>query len=576
MTGLGDRFRAGIDAHVTDLRERRARVWPAEVPREVRYPLGEITVTAHLRHWARERGDRPAVVLCDRALSYAQLDERSDRLAGCLVEAGVGGGGRGAGVIGNSPGVGVALPALPQAGGRPRAGDRVAVFMGNSLEFVIAFHAVLKAGAVHVPVNPMFRGEEVRYELEDTGARVAVVAAALREVFESGRTDAVRTVLDEAAIADVVGRDDLHLPDDDGDLDALAALNYTGGTTGLPKGCEHTQRHMLYTAASSLTAMGTPADDVSLVFLPIFWIAGEDAGLLLPLVNGSTCVLMPRWDVAEALDLIEAHRVTTLVAPVDSWIPLLDRAEAEGRDLSSLRVPLAVSFVTKLDAALRERFTRVTGSPGVLREAAFGMTETHTMDTFTGGLADRDLAGRPIFCGLPVPGTDVVIVDRETGDLLPVGEEGEIAVRSPSLLTAYWGRPDASADVLQDGWLLTGDSGQLDESGCLSYLGRRKEMLKVNGMSVFPTEVEFLLGRHPRIAGTGVLGVPDPRTGERAVAFVMLAPGAPDTADDVVAWCRENMAPYKVPEVRLVDSLPLTATGKVVKRELADRLDLPR
>ena len=548
MTTLSAQFRKEIDAHVADLRERRGRIWPADVSREVRYPLGEITLSARLRHWARERGDRAAVVLGDRTLSYAQLDEQSDRLAAHLIAEGV------------------------------RA-DRVAVFLGNSLEFVLAFHAVLKAGAVHVPVNPMFRGEEVRYELTDTGAEVAFVAAALREAFESGRTDAVRTVLDEAAIADVVGRDDLHLPDDDGDgdmqLDALAALNYTGGTTGLPKGCEHTQRHMLYTAASSLTAMGTPADDVSLVFLPIFWIAGEDAALLLPLVNGSTCVLMPRWDVAEALDLIEAHRVTTLVAPVDSWIPLLDRAEAEGRDLSTLRVPLAVSFVTKLDAALRERFTTVTGSPGVLREAAFGMTETHTMDTFTGGLADRDLAGRPIFCGLPVPGTDIVIVDRDTGDLLPVGEEGEIAVRSPSLLTCYWRRPDATADVLQDGWLLTGDSGQLDEHGCLSYLGRRKEMLKVNGMSVFPTEVEFLLGRHPRIAGTGVLGVPDPTTGERAVAFVMLKPGANDSADDVVAWCRDNMAPYKVPEVRLVDSLPLTATGKVIKTELAGRLDLP-
>src|SRR4051794_4717614 len=546
MTVLSDRFRAEIDAHVADLHRRRAKIWPADVPREVRYPLGEVTLTAYLRHWARERGDRAAVVLGDRTLTYAQLDQQSDRLAAHLIADGV------------------------------RPGDRVAVFMGNSLEFVLAFHAVLKAGAVHVPVNPMFRGEEVRYELTDTGAQVAFVAGALREAFDSGRTDAVRTVLDEAAIADVVGRDDLETPTGDGDLDALAALNYTGGTTGLPKGCEHTQRHMLYTAASSLTAMGTGPDDVSLVLLPIFWIAGEDAALLLPLVNGSTCVLMPRWDVAEALDLIEAHRVTTLVAPVDSWIPLLDRAEDENRDLSSLRIPLAVSFVTKLDAALRERFTKVTGSPGVLREAAFGMTETHTMDTFTGGLADRDLAGRPIFCGLPVPGTEIVIVDRDTGDLLPVGEEGEIAVRSPSLLTAYWGRPDASADVLQDGWLLTGDSGQLDDSGCLSYLGRRKEMLKVNGMSVFPTEVEFLLGRHPRIAGTGVLGVPDPTTGERAVAFVMLEPGATDTADDVVSWCRDNMASYKVPEVRLVDGLPLTATGKVVKRELADCLDLPR
>jgi acyl-CoA synthetase (AMP-forming)/AMP-acid ligase II len=545
MNPLSDVFRAYSDAHVDDLRRRRAGVWPAEIPREVRYPLGEIPLTAHLRHWARERPDRAAFVLGDRALTYAQLDAQSDRLAAHLREDGV------------------------------RPGDRVAVFMGNSLEFALAFSAILKAGAVHVPVNPMFRGEEVRYELEDTGAQVAFVAAALREAFESGRTGAVRTVLDESAIATVVQRQDLRAPTVDGDLDALAALNYTGGTTGLPKGCEHTQRHMLYTAAASLTAMATEPDDVALVFLPIFWIAGEDAGLLLPLVNGSTCVLMPRWDVAEALDLIERHAVTTLVAPVDSWIPLLDRAEAEGRNLSSLRTPLAVSFVTKLDQSLRDRFTKVTGSPGVLREAAFGMTETHTMDTFTGGLADRDLTSRPIFCGLPVPGTDIVLVDRDTGDLLPVGEEGEIAVRSPSLLTDYWGRPDATAETLQDGWLLTGDSGQLDESGCLSYLGRRKEMLKVNGMSVFPTEVEFLLGRHPRIAGSGVLGVPDPRTGERVVAFVLLAPGATDTADDVVAWCRENMAPYKVPEVRVVDSLPLTATGKVVKRDLAARLEFP-
>src|SRR4051812_27055261 len=190
MTTLSERFRPEIDAHVADLHERWEKVWPADVPREVRYPLGEVPLTAHLRHWARERGNRAAVVLGDRTLSYAQLDQQSDRLAAHLIADGV------------------------------RPGDRVAVFMGNSLEFVLAFHAVLKAGAVHVPVNPMFRGEEVRYELTDTGAEVAFVAAALREAFESGRTDAVRTVLDEAAIADV-GRDDLDLPAGDGDLDAL-------------------------------------------------------------------------------------------------------------------------------------------------------------------------------------------------------------------------------------------------------------------------------------------------------------------------------------------------------------------
>jgi acyl-CoA synthetase (AMP-forming)/AMP-acid ligase II len=181
-----------------------------------------------------------------------------------------------------------------------------------------------------------------------------------------------------------------------------------------------------------------------------------------------------------------------------------------------------------------------------------------------------DLRQQPAFVGLPVPGTDFKICDFETGHLLPLGEPGEICVRTPSLLKAYWNKPDVSATALRDGWLHTGDIGILDEGGYLHFLGRQKEMLKVRGMSVFPSEVETLLAQHPAVLGSGIVGRQDAERGEMPVAFVMLKDSHRGrvSAAEIMAWCRENMAGYKVPEVRLLEQLPLTATGKVAKEQL--------
>ena len=170
--------------------------------------------------------------------------------------------------------------------------------------------------------------------------------------------------------------------------------------------------------------------------------------------------------------------------------------------------------------------------------------------------------------GLPVPGTEFKICSFETSEILPLGTEGEIVVRSPSQLKGYWNKPEATAQSIRDGWFHTGDIGLLDVDGFLHFLGRRKEMLKVNGMSVFPAEIEALLGQHPAVVGSGVIGAPDERRGEMPVAFVLTDPGAALTAEALAAWCRENMATYKVPAIRLVDQLPMTATGKVKKEEL--------
>ena len=546
------------DEQLRDVRARQERVRPADTPRAVRYPLGERTVPAYVDEHARRTPDRIALVGGATQLSYADLADRHARWAGWLRAHGV------------------------------AAGERVAVHLGNLPEFVIAFLGTLRAGAVHVPLNPMFQHAELTHELSDSGARTVVTSAALVDrLAPVAASCGVSRIVVVGADGDlptlpgveVTGWDDAltaaPLREAATDLDALAALNYTGGTTGLPKGCEHTQRHMLYTAAGMAGACGLEADGtlVSLCFIPVFWIAGEDLGILVPLVLGGRSVLMPRWDPAAAVELIERHRVTTLAATVENYLQILVLPDVAGRDLTSLTAPLAMSFIRKLTPQIRRRWAATIGPDSVLREGAYGMTETHTCDVVPHGFDadDHDLRTQPVFCGLPVPGTDVLIVDPVDGALLPLGERGEIVLRSPSVMRGYWRNPEATREQVRDGWLHTGDSGYLDEDGCLHYLARSKEMMKVTGMSVFPAEIEMLLAQHPAVRSTAVVPVPDERTGQRPVAFVTLEDGARIDAADLQDWARDRMASYKLPLIEVLAAFPLTDTGKIRKVELADR-----
>jgi fatty-acyl-CoA synthase len=354
-------------------------------------------------------------------------------------------------------------------------------------------------------------------------------------------------------------------------LDDVAALNYTGGTTGMPKGCVHTQRDMVYTAAANHGISVTANENsVFLSFFPEFWIAGENFGLIFPLFTGATLVLLARWDAIGALSAIDHYKVNVTAMPVDGAVELMDHPRFKDFDLSSLDQVRVVSFVKKLNPDYRRRWKDLTGI--ILTEASWGMTETHTSNTFTAGFQDDDfdLLSQPIFVGLPVPGAEFKITDFETGELVPLGGEGEIRVRTPSLLKSYWNKPQATAESLIDGWLRTGDIGTIDPQGFLHFLGRRKEMLKVKGMSVFPPEIEALLGQHPKVLGSGVVGRDDADKGQVPVAFIQLKPEAMGTVTpaELQAWCAERMAVYKVPEVRIIDALPMTATGKVKKQEL--------
>ena len=546
--------------------------WPAGVPRQVHYPLGEQPLCDYLRTWARQQPEAIALDFYGHSLSWAELDHLSERCAALLVELGV------------------------------QPGDRVALFMPNCPQLHIAFYGLLKCGAVYAPVSPLSKALELSYQLKDSGARVILCFDQLLPVVRAVREDcALRHVLatslselrpeqpsipvpDLLLAAKVSGDDFLDFyaalaactaaaPTHRVQLDDLAALNYTGGTTGLPKGCMHSHRDMLYTCASFVpTAMHLQADSVLLNFLPEFWIAGENAGLLFPVFAGCRLVLLARWDATAFMAAVQHYRVSHCGLLVDSAAEVLDHPQVADYDLRSLQRTGSISFIKKLTREYRARWRALTGCN--LFEFSFGMTETHTCDTFTWGLqdADFDLTSAPTFVGLPVPGTQFKVCDFTTGELLPLGSEGELCLRSPALMHGYWQRPEESAAALREGWLHTGDLGQITTQGFIRYLGRRKEMLKVNGMSVFPSELEALLGQHPALLASAVIGRPDALRGQQPVAFVVLKPGRSEDAETLTAWCREAMASYKVPEIRVVAALPMTATGKVKKNELESLL----
>ena len=556
--------------YLARLHDLWAKAWPKGIPTKPNYIHGEVALTEYLRVWAKQQAQKPAVIFYGHVTTYGELDRQSDRFAALLREKGV------------------------------RNGDRVAVFMPNCPQFHIVFFGILKLSAIHVPVSPLSRAFELAYELNDTDAEVIVALDQLAPVVDQVRGETKLREVIVTSFADVIpdqptipvpesirapritvpGATDLlpalaALPEPKplppAGLDDIAALNYTGGTTGMPKGCVHTQRDMVYTAAANHgISVASREDSVYLSFFPEFWIAGENFGLIFPLFAGATLVLLARWDAVGALSAIDRYKVNITAMPVDGAVELMDHPRFKEFDLSSLDQVRVVSFVKKLNPDYRKRWKDLTGI--ILAEASWGMTETHTSNTFVAGFQDNDfdLLSQPIFVGLPVPGAEFKITDFETGELIALGGEGEIRVRTPSLLKSYWNKPQATAESLVDGWLRTGDIGTIDEQGFLHFLGRRKEMLKVKGMSVFPPEIEALLGQHPKVLGSGVVGRDDADKGQVPVAYIQLKPEAIGNTSpgEIQAWCAERMATYKVPEIRIIDALPMTATGKVKKQEL--------
>ena len=536
--------------------------WPASID-ETSLRLPEELLPVILARQAKRVPDRAALVFYGREVTFAELDDAAGRFAGWLQARGLG------------------------------AGDRVALFLENCPQFVIAYQGTLRAGGVAVCLNPMHKATELLHEFEDSGARVLVCSDQGYAVIQPIRA---QTRLEAVAITSY--RDYLPAeptlppppsflepaapcPDTEPFLDILrstpipsqvpralddtALLQYTSGTTGTAKAAELTHGNIVANCELQHVYIGAADDDIILGVLPWFHITGMECQMNMMAYEGATLVVIGRFDLVTVLRAIERYRctVTTLIATVN--IAIVNFPRAREFDLSSMRA--CFSGGAPLPAEIARRWKTLTGYELI---EGYGMSET-TAPTHI------NPPHRPKYgtVGVPLPLTSARIVSLEDGvtELAPE-QPGEIAVRGPQVTKGYWRRPEATRDAFRDGWLLTGDIGFVDEEGYFTVSERKKDMLKVSGFSVFPAEVEAIMYRHPDIAEAAVVGVPDDYRGEDPVAFVVLKPGSQGkvSAEDVAAWCRAEMAVYKAPrQVRIVEALPKTASGKILKRVLREQ-----
>jgi len=523
----------------------------------------------HLRRHARERPERAAVVWYGRAISWRELDDWSDALGAHLQSLGV------------------------------AKGEPVALFMNNCPQYVVAHYAVQKIGAIVCPCGPLNKAHELQYQLSDLQARVIIAAADLLPVVEQVRADtALRHVLavrygdllpPEPAI-DLppelrgapaplpAGVTDMLLMAQQGakqgrrpapvsvNLDEVALMTYTSGTTGLPKGAMLSFGNALFKTDVTAQSIALGPEDVALSVAPLYHIAGMLMGVNTPVLAGATQVLLFRFDPLAALRAIDRYRVTHWYSIAPMNVACMQAPDAGRFDLGSLRRNPVTSFGITFTEPLARQWQDFTRGPCISCEAAYGLSETHTMDT--GMPVDAIRWGTH---GRPMPGVAIRIVDPRTGADKPTGEVGEITLHSPGNFKGYWNKPEATAATLRDGWVWTGDMGRMDAEGYLTFIGRTKEMIKVSGYSVFPEEVETILIKHPAVAQAAVLGMPDSEKGEVVKAFIVIKPGAAIDEAALIAWSRENMAPYKVPRhVKFIDALPATGAGKVLRRLLRE------
>jgi long-chain acyl-CoA synthetase len=547
--------------------------YDAGVPRRLTYP--RLPLHALLEQTTRDHPDTPATVFggavagrcLDASLSYRQIDDLADRFAAGLQELGV------------------------------RKGDRVALVLPNCPQFVYAFFGTLKTGAVVVPTNPLYTVRELHNQFVDSGARVVVVLSriypqvaeaatgtdierivvtnvkehfplALRALFtlarerkEGHRVDISRdprAIWLRDLLIDPSARVAVDVAPED-----LAVLQYTGGTTGVPKGAMLSHRALVANViqCKAWHASVRPGDGI-LAIMPFFHVYGLTVVLNLAVLNAMTMVLIPRPDLHHIFLAIQKHRPRFFPGAPRIYILLNDSPELAKYDLRSIEWFLSGS--APLPVEVMRRFEQLTG--GKVLEG-YGLTEaapvTHSNP--------REGVRKPGSVGLPMPDVDCKIVDVETGtrEVNP-GEAGELCLRGPNLMDGYWRRPEETAAVLRDGWLHTGDIVRMDEDGYFSVVDRVKEMIIVSGFKVYPREVDEVLYAHPAVLEAAAVGVPHPSKVEVVKAFVVLRPGAKATGQELMDHCRANLAPYKVPvEIVFRAELPKTLIGKVLRRQLA-------
>ncbi|MFF4587541.1 long-chain fatty acid--CoA ligase [Streptomyces sp. NPDC001388] len=496
---------------------------------------------------AARRPDHSAVIHESEHVTYGWLWEQARRYAAALRANGV------------------------------RPGDRVAMLLVDTPQFPVVYFGVLAAGAVAVPLNVMSTASEIDHVLTDADARFLVCATSLlaraREAAEPLGTVLLTVGPGPAGTVDLENAAQGTAPVDDcavREPDDVAVVFYTSGTTGEPKGVMLTHRNILYNVERMVT---TPymfrSDDVLLGCLPLSHGFGQICGMLTGFRAGISIVMMPRFSGREALALMTEHRCTVFMGVPTMYAKLLD-AVAQGEQVP--RLDRVYSGGSALPVKTLEEVRSAFGCPVY---EGYGMTETscsvayhYPGVTFRSGTVGVPITG--ITVGIARPHADGI-------DLLPAGEVGEIVVRGPNVMAGYLGRPDVTAEVLTDGWFLTGDLGRLDGDGYLSVVGRKKDLILRGGYNVYPREIEEILVGHPAVAQVAVIGVPHPELGEEVWAIVVPARPEDVTAgsdDEIIEWGKKRLAAYKYPRrVEFTDALPLGTSGKVLKRMLVSKYE---
>jgi long-chain acyl-CoA synthetase len=483
--------------------------------------------------------DAPAIRLGDAELSYAELDDRSARLAGLLREKGF------------------------------ESGERVGVMLPNVPDFPVAYYGVLRAGGVVVPMNVLLKRREIAFYLEDSGAKLLLAWHGFAEEARAGAAEAGTELIEVEPAAFATTLADLEPTTGLADTaeDDTAVILYTSGTTGKPKGAELTHHNLARNAEiSSKTTCEVGEGDIVLGALPLFHSFGQTVGMNASLRVGACLTLVPKFDPGEALETMQRDGVTHFYGVPTMFGALLHHPGRESFDTSSLRncITGGASMPVEVLRGFEEAF-------GAVVLEGYGLSETSPVACSN----HPDKERRAGSIGTPIEGVEMQVVDEDDN---PVAQDevGEIVIRGHNIMKGYWQRPDATEEAMRGGWFHSGDMGRTDEEGYFYIVDRKKDLIIRGGYNVYPREVEEVLYEHPKIREAAVLGVPHDEWGEEIGAAVVLHDGEELPAEEVSAYVKERIAAYKYPRVVwFLDELPKGPTGKILKREIETPAAVP-
>ncbi|MDP6777475.1 MAG: long-chain fatty acid--CoA ligase, partial [Candidatus Latescibacteria bacterium] len=522
--------------------------WPGHLPHHLEYPL--VSATWILERTVDRFPDRTAVIFVDHeslgeicSLTYRELWTRSCSLAAGIRRLGV------------------------------NKGDRVAVILPNSPAMIIAYYGIWLAGAAIAPCNVLASEKEIEFQVDNCGARLLIAADALAPsaagVAEKFRIPLVAADVDggatdrpEAAISFEELTHSGEASPEDVEVDPrkdMAVLLYTGGTTGEPKGAELTHTNIVANTIQFAEWYAfEPGEETCICTIPMSHSGGMSGVMNVPLYAGATLVVMKRFRPESVTKSIENYRATRFFGVPTMYVSILNCEESEGHDLSSLKA--CRTNAAPLPASVKEAFDRFAGKEVLIE--GYGLTEASPLTH-----ANPPERAKPGSIGIPLPDTDAKVIDLRTGEDVPVGSEGELVLRGPQLMKAYWGNPEATAKAMEGGWFHTGDVAKMDDDGYFYIVDRLKDMINSGGYKVWPRDVEEVLYSHPQLQMAVVIGVPDDYYGETVKACIVPKEEVRGkmTAEEIIAFCKARMSSYKAPRiVEFRDSLPISPQGKVL------------